>query len=259
MNSRPVLARIRIFPFKGLDPVEVSAASIVENGSLKHDREFALFDEEGRPVSGKREKRIHRIRSQIDFETEIMRFRYGRKVYEFSFSEEKAVEDFFSEILGYRVFLRRSVRGGFPDDRKAHGPTVVSGATLREIAGWFDLEEESVRKRFRANLEIENVPPFWEDRLVKSESSVTFRIGDVLITGEGISKRCPVPTRDPDTGEEYPGFVKRFVQMRERTLPEWSPRERFSDTFYRLCINTSVPPSEVGKILRVGDEVTILS
>ncbi len=258
MSDRPVLARIRIFPFKGLDPAEVSSATIVENGSLKHDREFALFDAEGRVISGKREKRIHRIRSQIDFETEVMRFRYGRRVYEFSFSEEKAVEDFFSEILGYRVFLRRSPAGGFPDDRRAHGPTVVSRSTLTEIAGWFGLEEESVRRRFRANLEIENVPPFWEDRLVEEEGSVRFRVGDVLLLGEGISKRCPVPTRDPETGNEYPGFVRRFVEMREKTMPEWSPRARFADTFYRLCINTSVPSSEVGKTLRVGDEVEIL-
>ncbi len=258
MNNRPILARIRVFPFKGLDPQEVASATVVRNGSLKHDREFALFDAEGRVVSGKREKKIHRIRSQIDFETEVMRFRYGRRTYEFSFSEEKAVEDFFSEILGYRVFLRRSTEGGFPDDRKTHGPTVVSRATLTEIAGWFALEEENVRRRFRTNLEIENVPPFWEDRLVRNEGGVTFRIGEVLLIGEGISRRCPVPTRDPDSGEELPGFVKRFVEMRERSLPRWSPKERFADTFYRLCINTSVPASEVGKTLRVGDEVEIL-
>jgi len=56
MKDKPVLARIRIFPFKGLDPQEVTSATVVRHGSLKHDREFALFDAEGRVVSGKRER-----------------------------------------------------------------------------------------------------------------------------------------------------------------------------------------------------------
>ncbi len=255
MKEKPFLERIRIFPFKGLDPVELDTALIVKNGSLQHDREFALFDSEGNVVSGKKEKKIHRIRSQIDFETETMRFKYGGRVYEFSFSEEKAVEDFFSEIFGYRVFLKRSTEGGFPDDRKAHGPTVVSKATLTEIANWFALGEENVRRRFRTNLEIGGVPPFWEDKLVTAEGSVKFKIGEVLLLGKGISRRCPVPTRDPETGEEYQGFVKKFVELRREKLPSWSPAERFSDTYYRLCINTSIPSTEVGKVLHVGDEV----
>ncbi len=258
MSEKPYLSRILIYPFKGLDPVQVGFAEITERGSLKHDREFALFDEEGNVISAKKEKKLHRIRSSVDFKTQVMSFKYEGKVYTFTFDEEKVIEDWFSEVLGYRVFLKRSSDGGFPDDKKAHGPTVVSKATLTEIAQWFGLPEDNVRRRFRANLEIENTEPFWEDRLVGEDYPVKFRIGSVVFEGVGISKRCPVPTRDPDTGEEYKGFVKKFIQMREKTLPEWSPRNRFSDTFYRLCINTVVSESEIGKEIKVGDEVEII-
>ena len=251
MNEKPYLARIRIYPIKGLDPVEVESVRTTPSGSLEHDREFALFDEEGNVISGKRERKIHTIRSEVDFETQIFRFGYEGKVYEFSFEETRAVEDFFSEVFGYKVFLRRSAEG-FPDDRKAHGPTLVSRATLLEVASWFDLSEENVRRRFRTNLEIDGVPTFWEDSLVGEDSPKEFYIGEVLFAGEGISKRCPVPTRDPVTGDELKGFVKTFVEMRKRTLPEWSPKRRFEDTFYRLCVNTNVLK---GGFLRVGDEL----
>ncbi len=254
MNEAPILSRIRIYPFKGLDPVEVDSALITPKGSLQHDREFALFDEEGNVISGKREKKLHRVRSTIDFETQVFRFKYEGKVYKFTFDETRALEDFFSELVGYRVFLKRFPREGFPDDRKAHGPTLVSRATLTEIAGWFGLDEENVRRRFRANLEIEGVPPFWEDQLVGEDHPVRFRIGEVVFEGQGISKRCPVPTRDPTTGEELKGFVKTFVEKRRETLPPWSPKRRFEDTFYRLCVNTSVLS---GEELRVGDRLTL--
>ncbi len=253
MSKGPYLSRIRIYPIKGLDPVDLEEVSTTTKGSLLHDREIALFDEEGKIVSGKRERKIHRIRSEADLETGVFRFRFEGKVYEFSVEETKAMEDFFSEVLGYRVFLRRSSEG-FPDDRKAHGPTLISTATIREIAGWFGLEEENVRRRFRANLEIDGVPPFWEDQLVGEDSPREFYIGEVLFSGEGISKRCPVPTRDPFTGEELKGFVKTFIERRKETLPPWSPRKRFEDTFYRLSVNTSVLK---GGVLRIGDELRL--
>ncbi|GAB6066142.1 hypothetical protein JCM9492_12340 [Aquifex pyrophilus] len=160
------------------------------------------------------------------------------------------MSEFFSEFLGYKVFMKKNERGGFPDDRKAHGPTVVSRNTLREVASWFNISEEEARRRFRANLEVENVPPFWEDSLVGRR----FRIGEVEIEGVNISKRCPVPTRNPYTGKPTRNFVKKFTEKRKEKLPPNVPKEIF-DTYYRLCLNTNIPESEWGKVLRKGDEV----
>ncbi len=255
MGKVPYLSRIRVYPIKALDPLEVDSCEITPKGSLKNDREIAIFDSKGRVVSGKREKKIHRIRSRYDLKAREVFVEWEGEEYSLSLEDLKGLSDLFSEILGYRVEVRQFPEGGFPDDRKAHGPTVVSGATIREIAGWFGLSEEETRRRFRANLEIEGVPAFWEDGLVGKEGPGRFRIGEAEFLGEGISKRCPVPTRNPYTGEETKGFVKAFTAKREETLPPWSPRKRFEDTFYRLCVNTNVLR---GRSVKVGDEVEVL-
>jgi len=44
------------------------------------------------------------------------------------------------------------------------------------------------------------------------------------------------------------------MALRERTLPRWSNAARF-DHYYRFAVNTSIPLSEAGKILQVGDAV----
>ncbi len=249
MTEGPRVSRILIYPFKGLDPVEVREAKVLESGSLEHDREFYLLDGTGNVVSGKRERKVHRIRCRADLTERTFTFTYEGTEGTFSFEDLKGIGEFISEILGYRVRVRREP-GGMPDDRKAHGPTVVSLATLREVAGWIGVSESEARLRFRVNIEIEGVPPFWEDSLLGKR----FIVGEVVLKGAGISKRCPVPTRDPLTGEEMKGFVRVFVERRKDTLPEWSPREVFRDTFYRLCLNTVVIEG-FGKVIRVGDHV----
>ena len=105
----------------------------------------------------------------------------------------------------------------------------------------------------------ENLPAFWEDQLFgeNERSVVRFRIGEVHFEGSNPCARCPVPPRNPITAENLDGFQKRFTQLREATLPPWSPRERF-DHFYRFATNTRVAPSEVGKPLRLGDMLQLL-
>ncbi|NPA33041.1 MAG: hypothetical protein GXO04_05395, partial [Aquificae bacterium] len=98
--SYPFLSRIYVYPIKSLDPQEVKHSRITPKGSLLHDREFALFTEDGKPLSAKKEKRLHLIRSFVDFDNESFTFRYGGREERFSFSELEKVGEFFSEILG---------------------------------------------------------------------------------------------------------------------------------------------------------------
>lgn len=143
---------------------------------------------------------------------------------------------------------------GMPDDTENPGPTVISTATVETVASWFDLGTESVRRRFRASLEIEDVPAFWEDRLVSDYGRIVdFSIGNVRFSGVNPCQRCVVPSRDPDTGEELANFRERFIEKREETLPTWTDSDRFDHPF-RLMVNTRV--SEGGEI-RVGDPVAI--
>ncbi len=251
----PHLARIRLYPVKSLSPQEVSEATVLATGALQHDREMALFDGEGKFINGKRSPLVHGLRAAFDPATGGLCV--GGRQFHLP-DDQDAVEAWFSAHFGQTVTLRRDTAGGFPDDKNALGPTVISTATLEEVASWFPgLGVESARVRFRANLEIGGVPPFWEDRLFGAPDTVApFQIGAVTFHGVNPCQRCVVPPRDPDTGEAIPDFSQKFRERREATLPPWANRDRF-DHFFRLAVNTRVPASEAGKIVRVGEDVSV--
>lgn len=257
--ARPTVAGIRIYPIKSLDPTGVEAATLGgETGALVGDREYALVDEDGEYVNGKRTAAVHRVRSDVHGDV-VTLSRAGEKAIERSLSDQRDdVERWLSAHFEEPVSLIRDARGGFPDDTVRPGPTVISTGTVREVASWYDgIDPEGVRRRFRANLEIDGVPAFWEDRLVADEGEVVrFRIGDVRIEGVSPCSRCVVPSRDPDTGEERPGFRETFIEHRERTKPPWLDSDRFDHPF-RLMVNTRVPRESRGERIAVGDPVAV--
>jgi hypothetical protein len=130
---------------------------------------------------------------------------------------------------------------------------------LQAVCDWFPgITLNESRERFRATLEIDGVPAFWEDQLFGPDENyvVRFKIGEVALEGSNPCARCPVPPRNPRTGEEILGFSKRFSDMRRSTIPSWAPEARF-DHYYRLSTNTRVPSTEKGKLLRLGDPLTL--
>ena len=255
------LHKILLFPIKSLDPVEVEEARVSPGGSLEWDRRFAFFRKsDGKVVSKKWEKTLYGIRTYYDLKKGEVVFNYRGLEREFKFSQKGEIEKFISDILGYGVEFREDTFRGFPDDLEAYGPTVVARPTIVEVGRWFGIDENESRLRFRTNLELdgEDLPPFWEDRLYgKRGQIVWFRIGDVKIGGVNPCRRCPIPVRNPLTGEELKDFRKRFEELRKKTLPPWAERSRF-DTYYRLTVNTIIPQTEAGKTLRVGDKFELL-
>jgi uncharacterized protein YcbX len=256
------LARILIFPVKSLEPIEVPAVKMLRSGALDGDRALALFDAQDNFVNGKRFARIHLLRSKFDRLTRTLSLASAhdegsRRSFHVDHDRFEA-EEWLSEFFAQPVYLKDNPAAGFPDDTDCPGPTVISTATLEAVAGWFPgLSVEQTRLRFRANLELDGVPPFWEDRLYAAKgTTVRFRIGDVNFDGNNPCQRCAVPPRDPFTGANDPDFMKRFNECREKTLPAWAERSRFNH-FYRLSVNTLVPVTEAGKVLRVGDSVTV--
>jgi uncharacterized protein YcbX len=150
--------------------------------------------------------------------------------------ERAAVEQWLSAYFGFAVRLLQNTETGFPDDTTLPGPTVISTETLRTIASWFpNLSLEAIRRRFRSNLEINDVEPFWEDRLFgKADCVVPFHLGNVQFAGVKPCQRCIVVTRDAITGKPYPHFQTMFVTKRKETLPKWTEASRFNH-FYRLA------------------------
>ncbi len=175
---------------------------------------------------------------------------------QFQLDAPDRIEKWLGDFFGFPVTLRREPKKGFPDDREAFGPTITSDASLREIQKWFpELTLESLRRRFRTNLELTGGEPFCEDRLFGAPGELKpFQIGAVKFFGHNPCQRCVVPTRDPDSGKAVADFQKKFMELRKKFLPEWANAQRFNH-FYRFAVNTSIPPAEAGKSLRVGDAV----
>jgi uncharacterized protein YcbX len=267
MNSStvtPRLANIRPHPIKSLDPVHVKEARIGPGGGLEFDRAWALYSVDGQWVNGKRSAAVHLIRaayapdlSSVTLSVPGDRRKIATRTFAFP-ADTAGAAQWFSAFFEQQITVRYSPEG-FPDDSIANGPTIVSTASLQTIAGLFPgMTLEEVRLRFRTTLEIEGVPAFWEDQLFGEEerSAVRFRIGEVNFEGSNPCARCPVPPRNPHTGEIIPGFQKIFSDFRRSHIPGWTPEARF-DHYYRLATNTRVASGEAGKILRVGDPLLL--
>jgi hypothetical protein len=248
-----------IYPIKSFDGTAVDEARVLPSGALENDRRFALFDAEGQVVNGKRTPHMHRLRSRFDRNGGRVTLSDGPRSRDFSLaSDRRQIEEWLATFFGFPVRLEENAAAGFPDDTVAPGPTVVSAATLAEVSSWYEeLAFEEIRRRFRANLIIDGVEPFWEDRLYSEEGQfVRFQVGKVNLEGAYPCQRCVVPTRSSETGERYDEFAKIFEARRYETLPYWATRSRF-DHFYRLAVNTR-PIAGVTGTIRVGDDVEIV-
>jgi uncharacterized protein YcbX len=256
----PYLSRIQLHPIKSLDPIEVPEARIGPGGGLEHDRGWALFTVDGRWLNAKRTAAMHLIRaayapdlSGVTLSVPDDRRNIPARSFQYPADTENAAE-WFSVYFDQQIIVRHSPEG-FPDDTIANGPTIISTASLDTLCRWFpEIYIGEIRLRFRTTLEISGVPAFWEDQLFGEEerSVVRFHIGEVCFEGSNPCARCPVPSRNPWTGEASADFQKRFTALRRAQLPPWSPVARF-DHFYRLSTNTRIASIEHGKILRVGD------
>lgn len=247
--------RLRVFPIKGLDGIDIETAPVLEGGTLKYDREFALFDADGNVINGKRTERVHDLTTDFDPESGVLRVETsGGDARRFDLHAERTrAARWFSDCFDLQVTLERDTSLGFVDRREL-GPSVVSTATLETVASWFDrLTVEGARRRLRANVELSGVPAFWEDRFV-GEGAPGFEIGGVPVEGVTPCGRCVVPQRHPDTGESIPEFRERFVEKRKATFPEWADGDAF-DHYYCSMIIARVPQNSSGEAIGVGDEV----
>jgi len=261
-TANPFLDRITIYPVKSLDGMDLEQAVVSEGGCLLHDREFALSDLEGNLVIGKTNALVHTLRSRVDFEAGTISLRDERETAwnRFQLFEEKErLHAYLSDHFGMDVLVVRNSTGRLLDIPDLSGATILSTASLEAVTGWFpDLELPQVRRRFRATLEIAEVPAFWEDRLFAGEDqTVEFSVGDVTLLGVSPRARCVVPTRQPETGETTKAFPRTFATHREASLPEGSGLTEYPHAYY-LTVNCLIPPTEIGKTLRLGDPVEIL-
>ena len=186
----PTLTGITIFPVKSLDGLSLTEATVLPSGALAGDRRWRLVDAEGRVVNAKRTARFHLIRAEFELADRGTGWGEGPPPGGNFISlslDEAAVGDsppslapevfplvpgregpcgWLSEALAEEVFLQERAEGGFPDDREAAGPTLISTESLTEVARWFGWELAEARRRFRMNLEAVG-DDFTEDKFIE--------------------------------------------------------------------------------------------
>ena len=259
----PTLETIAVHPIKALDPLDRPRVRISGSGGLEFDRRYAIVDEKGDYVNGKRTSDVHRLRATFDASLETVTLESsdsGPRTFTFEDDREE-LESWLSEYFGYAVSLERRPGGELTDgavygDGDDTGPTLISRSTLEEVASWFDgVGADEMRRRLRPNLVVDGVPAFWEDGLASDEESV-LEIGETRLVATDPVPRCVVPTRNPATGEPYDDFQGIFVRNRERTFPNWAPDAAF-DHYFKLMIGTRVLESDIGSPLSTGDTVDV--
>lgn len=258
----PKLGRIYIYPFKSLPGYEVPSSHFNQNGGLSDDRRYAFVRPNGGFFNAKTDVRIHQIRLQYLAESESFHFSLTNApdCLEVQAKEGfQELERWIKKHFELTVVVEESIDQGFPDDLAAPGPTIISSETIRTIAAWYPgISEESMRKRLRTNLEVENVPAFWEDQLFgeKGNPELTFRIGKVRFQGTNPCQRCIVPSRDSDTGESSRYFSRIFRRKREESVPHWTPRTAFNH-YFRAATNTRTLTEDPHSRITVGEAIQI--
>jgi len=303
----PTLDRITIYPVKSLDGVDVAAARVLPAGGLEHDRRWQLTDMEGRVLNAKRTPLCHAIRAEFDLDGRADAGGPAGRPHAVHLAIDPAAvtaraipgidrlaglaADTFplvpgpagpcgwlGEAFGQEVLLVERADGGFPDDREAAGPTVISTASLEAVAGWFRFEVDESRRRFRANLEIGGCEAFWEDALASPARPLlqpplgdldpglpadpyadlpppeprAFTIGEATFQATNVCRRCPVPTRHSRTGAVTEQFREVFEAWRRRTLRADVDASGWSQ-LYRLAINTC---PQVAGTIHIGAGIT---
>lgn len=258
------LSQIAVYPIKALDPVECDCVAISAVGGLADDRVYAITDETGEYVNGKRTADVHPLEADIDLDTKrvVLDVHGDDAPQEFHLDDDREeLETWLSDYFNSNVELKTRPGGAQTDSAviadTVKGPTIISRATLCEVASWYDgIDPTEMRLRLRPNLVVEGVPAFWEDKLV-ANGGRRVHIGDVTLEGNHPIPRCVVPTRNPHTGEAYEGFQKTFIKKREETLPGWADRDTFDGNFYKVMIGTRIPETEHDGELTVGDKIRL--
>jgi uncharacterized protein YcbX len=259
---KPYLQRISIYPVKSLDGISPETAVVSESGCLKWDREFAIFDKEGKYVNGKSHPGIHLLRAEFNMDDHEMVLSGPENMNRSSFhlqEDRKEIDAWLSDFFNQQVSLLQNQEGKFMDDPDLGHVTVAGTASFNSVSSWFSITDpEEVRRRLRVTLEISGLDAFAEDGLFADKGRVVrFKIGDVNMLGMRPRERCVVPTRHPETAQVTHAFPKIFAEKRKASLPDASLLESYGHYYY-FSVDAVIPGTEAGKMIKVGDELTIL-
>lgn len=223
---KPKVAKIRIYPIKSLSPLDLQSCEVGIH-SLSNDRLYAMFDDTGRVMNGKRNSRVNLLHAEYDLENGSVSFTNKETGIKdlFELKEgNKELDSYLSTFFGVPLRLIKNASGQFMDIPVESSVTVVSTASLSFLENHMEgYSIDDLRLRFRSSLEIEGVPAFWEETLFSKRGvGVEFSVGDVTMIGASPRARCNVPPQHPDTGELDRRFVMGMLNARNELVTEHS-------------------------------------
>jgi uncharacterized protein YcbX len=212
-NSTGRVAWIAIAPVKSMALVFLDHAHLGLNG-IAGDRAFAVIDEAGHLVNGKRVGTLALIRPEYDAGASHLSLRFPNgdtiadkvtlgEPFDATFFGHprgvRRVEGPWSEALSSRAGRPvRLVALASPGDGADRGPTatLLSTAALASLARAGGSDQPLDRRRFRMTFGIDGVGAYAEDAWLDRE----VRVGGAVVRPVGNVGRCAVTTQDPDTG-----------------------------------------------------------
>ena len=256
------ISKLRIYPIKSLGHIDVEIAEVGRH-SLKNDRLFAMVGEDGRYVNGKRTSLVNQLKTEFNLPSSLVWFsdKRGGAQTSFELREGNAhLDSYLSDFFGIQLKLRQNDQGQFMDIPVQSSLTIVSEASLQSLRSDLDRHSlESMRLRFRTNVELTGVPAYGEEKFYKEPGiGMRFKMGDVEMIGISPRARCNVPPQDPETGAMDRSFVKHMIESRDSSMPNGSTLLQYGRSAYFLAINVYIPESEVGKKLELGNRIEII-
>ena len=229
MPTMPSLERISVTPVKGTAVLHPETVSLTEAG-IPQDRAFYLVDEWGELFSGSTFGPLVRVHAKVHAAPQrlTLRFPDGAEVTALSDTLGAAettnfygrpvaahvVEGPFSEAMSRYcskpLRLLRCDRDG--DGVDVEPITVVSAASVRDLAERGRYEGELDARRFRMNLVLEGCEPYEEE----SWAGKVVQVGEAVIEVGAQVPRCVFTTKDPDTGDKDWDTLTQIAKYRRR-------------------------------------------
>ena len=219
------------FPVKSMAGERLTFVDVDDRG-LVGDREWAVYDEEGRLASGKRTNRFRRMdevftlsATTVEDHVEVL-LPDGRKVVAGEGAADLALSDHFGE----EVELAPEADIAHQD---AGQVSVVGTATLRELGTMCGLDEPVDPRHLRANLVVETSEPFEEEGWLGRE----VRAGQVVLRVVERIERC------------------RMVDLEQVGLPALEGLLKVVGAERDLCAGVYADVVQPGSLVE-GDELT---
>ncbi|MDP9329048.1 MAG: MOSC domain-containing protein [Actinomycetota bacterium] len=217
------ISRFCVTPVKGTALVHPDEVLLDERG-IAENRRFFLIDDRGDLFSGADLGMLVRIKASWDDGAELLTLDFpdGGDV-----TGEPVTTDFYGRPVSGRVlqgpwsealsaYAGRSLRL-VRTDRPGDGPdveplTIVSQASVRDLARLGGRDGDLDSRRFRINLEVEGCEPYEED----TWRGRRVRVGDAVLVVIRPVARCVVTTQDPTTGTKDFETLKVIARHRGR-------------------------------------------